>query len=236
MEQGNVEQPTSVNNPQVNQSQQTSPLPVSQSLSKKPLIIGGVILGFLLFGVGEYVLGVQQTSPKGMTSNTITPTPSPISTSIPSQSSPTTSPTSTNRKYGPESLWFRTEGKAKQFLSSKLITTPPTGWVKIDCGDSYNYNPSGGVDSCATEPNAFAINVYPDSPYIQEVNLNSEEKIISNQKEITIAGKKAIQFDKEVVEGQAQGKYKETVIMYSEDTYLYIVLNKLSEESSYSSS
>lgn len=104
----------------------------------------------------------------------------------------------------------------------------------MDCGDSYSFNPEGEVNSCATEPNAFVINVFPNSPYVYEVAKNDTENIISNLKQnLNFGGKKAVQFDMEITEGQAQGKYKETVIFYDEDSYLYIVLNNLEQEPIY---
>ncbi len=78
------------------------------------------------------------------------------------------------------------------------------------------------------------INVYSNSPYLYEVIKNDSGSTISNIKEnLVFGGKKAVQFEKEVLEGQGQGKYKETIIYYGENTYLYITLNQLNEEVAY---
>lgn len=82
MEQGNVEQTSSVSEPQANQIQQPLP-PVSSSSPKKPLVIVGVLLGFVLFGVGGYVLGMQ----KGSQTNTVDNT-TPVPTQSPTDSVP----------------------------------------------------------------------------------------------------------------------------------------------------
>lgn len=224
-------------------TQQIGKNPVSQPVlaPEKPktnyLMIGGIVLAcFVLFGFGGYYLGKQSNGDSiavpNDTLNIGDKSSAPTQATYPS-ATPTVSPT-TQKQYGPESLWFRSGGKAKEFLNSKVLISIPTGWSKIDCGDSHNFNLAGGVNSCGTEPNAFVINVFPDSPYIYEVTKNDSSTITSNVKQnLSFGGKKAVQFDKEVTESQAQGKYKETVIFYTDDTYLYVVLNKLSEESVY---
>lgn len=88
MEQGNAEQTPSTNEPQVNQSQQEVP-PASPKLTspKKPLIIVGILLGFVLFGVGGYVLGMQRGTQVGVTDEVAVPTQNPTTTPQPSPTS-----------------------------------------------------------------------------------------------------------------------------------------------------
>lgn len=222
-------------------AQQTGQNVVSQPMltPEKPktnylLMVGIILVCFVLFGFGGYYLGKQSiNNTSTMVQNNNLPgvekTNTPTQTNYPT-ATPTVSPI-TQKQYGPESLWFRTEGKGREFLDTKVYVSVPTGLSKIDCGDSYNFNPIGGVNDCATEPNAFAINMFPDSPYLYEVTKRDTGTIISNLKQnLSFGGKKAVQFDEEITEGPAQGKYKETVIFYSDDAYLYVVLNKLAEE------
>lgn len=60
MEQGNSEQTPTVSEPQATQPQQMPQTPVSSGLPKKLLVIGGILIGFILFGVGGYYLGLNQ--------------------------------------------------------------------------------------------------------------------------------------------------------------------------------
>lgn len=85
MEQTDVEQTPSVSEPQVNQTQQAPPQSTSSSPKKKPLIIVGVLLGFVLFGIGGYMLGTQRANQSSKVDSNI---------AVPSQS-PTSSPTVT---------------------------------------------------------------------------------------------------------------------------------------------
>ncbi len=62
MDNGNEELIQSANEPLEFQPQQTQQVPISSNTPKKPLIISGVLLGFILFGVGGFVLGVQRCS------------------------------------------------------------------------------------------------------------------------------------------------------------------------------
>lgn len=96
MEQGNVEQSSPVNNPQVSRSQQVTPPPaIGQSSSKKLLLIGGIILGFVLFGIGGYVIGMQRSNQSSTTTDsipTVTQSPTNLVQSTPT-SQPAVSPT-----------------------------------------------------------------------------------------------------------------------------------------------
>lgn len=74
MEEVKVEQPVAVNDPQVNDPQvkepsQMAPVPLSKTSSKKPMIIIGVLLGFILFGTFGYFFGMRQTGLKNLTSD-----------------------------------------------------------------------------------------------------------------------------------------------------------------------
>jgi hypothetical protein len=95
MDKGNEEQARSVNEPQEFQLQQTQQVPMSSKPPKMPLIISGMLLGFILFGVGSYVLGLQRGSRIAsveITSPNITISPSSALQSSPKDSvpSPTT--------------------------------------------------------------------------------------------------------------------------------------------------
>lgn len=83
MEQGNVEQAPSSGNFQPSQPQQAVNVPASQTTSNKPLVIAGILLGFLLFGVGGYVLGTQRIN-RGISDNYVAPTESPTAVTQPS--------------------------------------------------------------------------------------------------------------------------------------------------------
>lgn len=71
-------------------NQQVTLSPMNSSFSKKPLMIVSALLGFVLFGVGGYILGMQRGSQESMTNNTVVPTqpsnaatqPSPTNTLI----------------------------------------------------------------------------------------------------------------------------------------------------------
>lgn len=96
MKQVNVEQTSSDNSPQVNQSQQEYPSSSPSSPTRKTLIVAGVLLGFVLFGVGGYLLGVQRgrkTSKEERTVSSQSPTTvlsSTLSTTPANQSGTTT--------------------------------------------------------------------------------------------------------------------------------------------------
>jgi hypothetical protein len=190
---------------------------------------GIILVCFAVFGFGGYYLGKSSSNTTNSSENTIITTSAPVpvvSTNpsvIPASSLPSQS------EYGPQSLWSRNAGKAEAFLSQKVVLQNPAGWEVSDCGSSINFHPT--FEGCATEPDAFVINVYPDSPHIYEAMKNNSSSYISNTKEnLVFGGKQAIQFDEEVREGPSQGKYKKTIIRYSDDTYLYVTLNQLSEE------
>lgn len=71
------------------QSQQVSPSLARKFLPKKSLLITGTLLGFALFGIGGYMLAIQQTNQLNKINNTLLPTqaPTPIT-----QPSPTNTP------------------------------------------------------------------------------------------------------------------------------------------------
>lgn len=227
-------------------TQQIGQNPIGQSVSipEKPkknyVIIGtAVLVCFVIFGFGGYYLGKQSSrNSETVSNNTLNSANTSNTPTQPYYPSiiPTISPT-TQKQYGPESLWIGQEGRAGEFLNSKVVVSVPTGWTKINCGGTHSFNPVGGVkgvDSCGIDPSSFTIDVFPDSPYGYDLVKSNSNVIISNLKQnLSFGGKKAVQFDQEVIGGQAQGKYKETIIFYSDDTYLYVVLNKLAEESVY---
>lgn len=76
MEQKNSEQTPTVSDPQATQPQQVPQTPASSSLPKKPLVIGGILIGFIFFGVGGYYLGLNQSENVANNQATISsPTP-----------------------------------------------------------------------------------------------------------------------------------------------------------------
>lgn len=211
------------NNQQIGQNPICQPVQLPEKLKVNHLVIGAVVLiCFVIFGLGGYYFGKQSSG------NSVT---------MPNRSlSPTASPT-TQKQYGAESIWI-TSRIAIEFLNGKVLVSVPTGWSRIDCGTSYGFNPVGtvnSVNSCGRDPSAFAINMLPDSPYFYYEHMkNNSNAVISNLKQnLNFGGKKAVQFDQEIMDGQGRGKYKITVIFYSDDAYLYVVLNKLAEESVY---
>lgn len=60
-----------------------------ESSSRKSLVIAGVLLGFALFGISGYLLGMQQTNQESTTNNVTLPTQAPTSIVQPS---PTNAP------------------------------------------------------------------------------------------------------------------------------------------------
>lgn len=121
MENGNVEQASSVSNPQVNQSQQVpSPTPISSTSSKKTLVIAGVLLGFMLFGVGGFVLGTQRTNQVSTSDNATLPTQSPTSEVQPSPTASIVVDTST--KLLEPSLVSMTNWKTISFPQNIIVS------------------------------------------------------------------------------------------------------------------
>lgn len=86
-----------VSKPQVGQYQQTTP-PVGSSPSiKKLLIIVGILLGFVLFYAGGYMLGMQRDSQANIVDKTTTtPTQSPTTSLQPSPIDSVPNPTTTS--------------------------------------------------------------------------------------------------------------------------------------------
>ena len=108
--------------------------------------------------------------------------------------------------------------KYNYILDNKLVFVTPSGWIQTDCGGSLNIDPSysGG---CATEPNAWAINVYVRGGSIQDELAKDNYYVKTNiNNNLKFSGHKAIQFDEEIQEGQGQGIYKVTLIQYDDDT------------------
>lgn len=208
--------------------QPASPQPVPPK-PKKPFPIAGILLGFLVFGVGGYLLGSKGSLPVNFVPNpysTIQPSPSPEISPSPTASSSAT--------FGPESLWSRTQGKAKEFLANHVSIQPPVGWAQIDCDSSLNFNFEESVRSCSTEFNAFYASIFPDSPYIYEqYKVNESNRVSKLVENLEFGGKQAVQFDYSNTLDDIQFTTKITVIFYSDDTYIYVVLNNSTQETNY---
>lgn len=162
MEQGNVEQPGSVNNSQASQpSQSISQLPISQSSPKNPLVIGGVVLGFLLFGVGGYVLGLQRTGQGGTVGNTVIPTSSPTSVVQPSPTNEavvTEKPSTTTKPVSVPSTWKKYTSDDQEFGVKTTMAMPPGYSFRFTGSESTIQN-----DSDATELWDYSSSVYRDN-------------------------------------------------------------------------
>lgn len=118
------------------------------------------------------------------------------------------------------------------------MITPPD-WIRIDCDQSVNFSSldiNGGAQSCATEPGAFAINVFTakDNGYENQEIRNDSNNVFSNYRSnLSFGGKSAIQYNLKILEGQPAGLYKYTVITLGNEYYLYVVLNNLKYDSIY---
>ena len=76
--------------------------------------------------------------------------------------------------------------------------------------------------------------MWPDSPYAYQTLTNEPSYRVVETKNVQYAGKQAKEFTIEVLNGMLAGKtFKNTVIPYSDDTYLYVVLNDLDQEAAY---
>jgi hypothetical protein len=163
MEQGNVEQSSSASNPQASEPpQSTPPMPVSSSSSKKPLIIGGIILGFLLFGVGGYMLGMQRNSQENdLRNSSIVPTQSPT-TAV--QASPTSEPVvtekpiTTTKPVTVPTTWKKYTSDDQEFGIKTSMAMPPGYSFRFTGSESTIQN-----DSDATELWDYSSSVYRDN-------------------------------------------------------------------------
>jgi len=100
MEQVNVEHPNTSDSVEKPQPQKVTPFSLNSPSPKKPLIIVGVLLGFMLFGVGGYLLDVQQSQMSKATDEIVeSKTPSDVQETITPQPTITSSSDSKWKTY-----------------------------------------------------------------------------------------------------------------------------------------
>lgn len=182
MEQENVEQSSAVDDSHANQPQQVPSPPVGNPYSKKPLIIIGVLLGFVLFGVGGYVLGMQRVGQQSTTGNVSVPISSPTSAL---QLSPTREPlvtdkpTSTTNSVTVPSSWKKYTSDDQEFGVKTTMAMPPGYSFKFTGSESTIQN-----DSDATELWDYSSSVYRDNEGILKNHYNGSSRRVWYEKRL----------------------------------------------------
>lgn len=162
MEQEDTVRSTIINKPQINHSQ-LSPASVSVPSLKKIYVVVGVLLGFVLFGVGGYMLGIQQNSQRNIVvdNDTITPTQSPTIALQPSPTSEplvTEKPTTITKPVLVPSTWKKYTSDDQEFGIKTTMVMPPGYSFSFTGSESSIQN-----DSDATELWDYSTSVYGDN-------------------------------------------------------------------------
>lgn len=171
-------------------------------------VLSTIVLMVLAFGLA----GCQFNNLSNQPQNTVTSTPfSPIN--------------------------FSDSTSIENFYNAHVLFKTPNNWFSIKCNNDIYYNPNGGVNSCATSPDAFAIGVGITSKqeFMTYYKAPNEYMNDSNFNESLIVGdKKTFQYDSMILAESEKGNiYRTSAIFYDDQTVIIVILHNLKYETIY---